>query len=103
MVVDPCDIGNGRNVALQGMDKMLPRHSQGQCPIAQGIAVVRFHGLVQHDLFIRGVCLARQLPGKRGLRQKGVGHRPRQGQCALPRILLVSQVVDDQGYLHRVR
>ncbi len=103
MIVYPGNIGNGCKILLQGSGELRPRHAQGQCAVTQAVAVVRLHGLMQHDLLVQPVGLARQHPGEGGLRQKGVSHCPRQGQGTLPRHQLVAQIIDDQSYFHPAR
>lgn len=103
VIIHPGHMGNGGDIALQGLDELLSRHTLRQSTITQTIALVGLHGLMQHDLFMQCVGLARQLLGKGGLREKGVCHRTRQGQGMLSRNFLVAQIIDNQGNFDRTR
>lgn len=77
MIIDPGNIGDRSDISLQRTQKMGFRHGQGKGPTAKGIAVVRLHWQVQHDLFIQLMGPAGLWPGEGGLRQECIGYRTR--------------------------
>ncbi len=88
---------------MQGRQELGFRHLQRQAALSQAISLMRFHGQMQHHLFVLRMGLGGQLPAVGGMGKERIGYWTGQPQRRLADRLLITHVIDDQGKLRSRR